>query len=71
MVSEFMEKRLPELGGYPFLDAYVNMHLKRARFFLAMTHVNAGSGSKRYFLTPHYPTNGSVLHFGVSWNFYN
>ena len=60
-----------ELGGYPFLDAYVNMHLKRARFFLAMTHVNAGSGSKRYFLTPHYPTNGSVLHFGVSWNFYN
>ena len=60
-----------ELGAYPFFDVYVNMHLKRARFFLMMTHVNAGSGSKGYFLTPHYPTNTSILHFGVSWNFYN
>ena len=60
-----------EVGGYPFFDVYANMHLKRARFFVAMTHVNAGSGSKRYFLTPHYPTNTRVFHFGVSWNFYN
>ena len=60
-----------ELGGYPFIDVYANMHLKRARFFVSMTHVNAGSGSKRYFLTPHYPTNTNVFHFGVSWNFYN
>ena len=60
-----------EVGAYPFFDVYANMHLKRARFFVAMTHVNAGSGSKRYFLTPHYPTNTRVFHFGVSWNFYN
>ena len=60
-----------ELGGYPFVDIYANMHLKRARFFISMTHVNAGQGSKNYFLTPHYPTNTRVLHFGVSWNFFN
>ena len=60
-----------KIGGYPFFDVYANMHLKRARFFLGMTHVNAGSGSKNYFLTPHYPTNTRILHFGVSWNFYN
>ena len=60
-----------EIGGYPFFDIYANMHLKRARFFVSMTHVNAGSGSKMYFLTPHYPTNGRVLHMGVSWNFFN
>ncbi|MBQ9203913.1 MAG: putative porin [Prevotella sp.] len=60
-----------ELGGYPFVDVYANMHLKRARFFVAMSHVNAGSGSKRYFLTPHYPTNTRILRLGVSWNFYN
>ena len=60
-----------ELGGYPFIDVYANMHLKRARFFLSMSHVNAGSGSKMYFLTPHYPTNTRILRFGVSWNFYN
>ena len=60
-----------EIGGYPWVDVYANMHLKRARFFVSMSHVNAGSGSKQYFLTPHYPTNSRVLHFGVSWNFYN
>ena len=60
-----------ELGGYPFIDVYANMHLKKARFFVAMSHVNSGSGSKMYFLTPHYPTNTNIFRFGVSWNFYN
>ncbi|MBR1547687.1 MAG: putative porin [Prevotella sp.] len=60
-----------EIGGYPYVDVYANMHLKRARFFIAMSHVNAGTGSKKYFLTPHYPTNSRVMHLGVSWNFYN
>ena len=60
-----------ELGGYPFVDVYANMVLKGVRFFVVMSHVNNGSGNHMKFLTPHYPTNGSVLHFGVSWNFYN
>ena len=60
-----------KLGGYPWVDVYANMHLKRARFFIAMTHINGGSGTKDYFLTPHYPTNSRVMHMGVSWNFYN
>ena len=59
------------LGGYPFVDIYANCHLKRARFFVAMTHVNAGSGTKMQFLAPHYPTNSRTLRFGVSWNFFN
>lgn len=60
-----------ELGGYPFVDVYANLHLKRARFFIMMSHINSGSGNKMQFLSPHYPTNSSVLRFGVSWNFYN
>ena len=36
-----------------------------------MTHVNKGSGDKNYFFVPHYPLNGSVFRFGVSWNFFN
>lgn len=60
-----------ELGGYPWVDVYANFHLKRARFFVAMSHVNAGSGSKMQFLTPHYPTNGRTFRLGVSWNFFN
>jgi hypothetical protein len=60
-----------KIGNYPFVDIYANMHLKRTRFFISMSHVNASSGTKSYFLTPHYPTNTRVLRLGVSWNFYN
>lgn len=69
-VQQNEESRV-ELGNYPFIDVYANMVLKGVRFFVMMSHVNAGSGNHMRFLTPHYPTNSSVLHFGVSWNFFN
>ena len=47
------------------------VRMKRARFFVAFNHVNASSGSKNYFLAPHYPTNTRIMRVGVSWNFYN
>lgn len=60
-----------ELGGFPFVDVYANMTLKGVRFFLAMSNVVNNGANHMKFLTPHYPTNGSVLHFGVSWPFFN
>ena len=60
-----------ELGEYPFVDVYANMVLKGVRFFVMMSNVFDGSGNRMKFLAPHYPTNGSVLHLGVSWNFFN
>lgn len=59
-----------ELGNYPIINAYANMHLKHTRFFVMMSHVNAGSGGERFFV-PHYPQNGMILRLGVSWNFFN
>ena len=58
-----------EVGNYPIVNVYANMHLKRTRFFVMMSHVNAGSGDR--FLVPHYPVNGRIFRFGVSWNFFN
>lgn len=60
-----------EVGNYPIVNVYANVHIKHTRFFVMMSHVNSGSGSKNYFLTPHYPLNESVFRFGVSWNFFN
>jgi len=60
-----------EIGGYPFVDVYANMYLKHTRFFVMYSHANAGSGNKAYFLSPHYPQNGAILRFGLSWNFFN
>ena len=58
-----------EIGNYPIVNAYANMHLKHTRFFVMMSHVNASSGDS--FLVPHYPVNGRIFRFGVSWNFFN
>ena len=60
-----------EIGGYPVVNAYCNLHLKRTRIFVMMYHVNAGMGKRNYFTVPHYPLNPRLLKIGVSWNFYD
>ena len=60
-----------QTGNYPLVNIYANFHLKHTRFFVMMSHINAGSGKKDYFLTPHYPINDRILRFGLSWNFFN
>lgn len=60
-----------EISNYPVANVYANFHLKHTRFFIMMSHVNAGTGKKNYFFTPHYPLNQRILRFGLSWNFFN
>ena len=59
-----------DIGNYPIVNVYANFHLKQTRFFVMMSHINAGDGGNK-FLTPHYPINSRVLRLGVSWNFFN
>ena len=58
-----------EIGSYPIVGAYANLHLKHCRIYVSAKHVNAGSGHG--FLVPHYPINPLTIHFGLSWNFFN
>lgn len=60
-----------EIGGYPIVNVYANLHLKQTRIFAMMYHVNAGMGNNKYFLTPHYPINPRLFKIGISWNFYD
>jgi len=60
-----------EIGGYPIVNIYANLHLKRTRLFAMYSHVNQGMGTRNSFLVPHYPINPSLLKIGVSWNFYD
>lgn len=60
-----------KLGGYPLLNGYINLHLKRTRIFIAMYNLIQGQGEKIYFLAPHYPLNPRLLKFGLSWNFFD
>lgn len=59
------------IGGYPIVNVYANLHLKRTRFYVMMYHVNQGISKPNYFLAPHYPINPRVIKFGLSWNFYD
>ncbi len=60
-----------KIGGYPIINVYANVHLKRTRIYVMMYHVNQGMGNSNYFLVPHYPINPRLFKVGISWNFYD
>jgi len=60
-----------KIGGYPVVNLYANLHLKRTRFFVMYYHVNQSSGGSNSFYVPHYPINPRLFKIGVSWNFYD
>ncbi|MDE7471829.1 MAG: putative porin [Paramuribaculum sp.] len=59
-------------GGYPFMNAYVNMKLSKTRFYVLFSHINQGSiGGNDYFSLPHYPMNPRRFQIGLSVDFTN
>ena len=60
-----------KLGGYPLVNGYLNIHLKRTRIFVMMYNLVQGTGERSYFFAPHYPLNPRSFKFGISWNFFD
>lgn len=61
-----------EVGGYPFINAYANFHLKQVRFYVMYYHVTQGMfDNTASFLAPHYPVNPRLFKLGLSWNFWD
>ncbi len=60
-----------KLGGYPLVNGYINLHLKRTRIFVQMYNLVQGTKGNSYFLAPHYPLNPRILKIGISWNFFD
>lgn len=69
--AQFYNQHNRKVGDYPFADAFINFHLKRARIGLKMDHVNKGYPSRDYFLTSGYPANPRSFKISVSWNFFD
>lgn len=68
----FYNQREIKCGNYPFMNAYANMKLSRARFYVLFSHVNQGVfGGSDYFSMPHYPLNPRRFQMGVIVNFSN
>lgn len=67
----FCNQQEIKIGNYPFINVYANMKLKRARFYIMMSHVNQGMTGDNYFAMPHYPMNPRRFQMGVSVDFAN
>lgn len=59
-----------KFGDYPLMSAYLNFHLKTARFYFKYYHVNAESYGRNYFSMPNYPLSPMRFKMGVSMNLY-
>lgn len=70
--SVFYTQDKVKVGNYPFMNAYVNMKLSKARFYVLFSHINQGMiGGNNYFALPHYPMNPRRFLLGVSVDFTN
>jgi len=58
-------------GNYPYLDAFVNLNIKRARLFVKYEHFNAGLMNYNYMIVPDYPQADAAFKFGISWLFFD
>ena len=71
----FHRQSLTETGNYPFVNAFINLKIKRTRFFFMFDHVNYGlmnsSMKYDYEMIPSYPWNIRRFTFGLAWTFYN
>ncbi|MDE6176069.1 MAG: putative porin [Paramuribaculum sp.] len=67
----FYSQREIMVGNYVNLNAYANLRLGRARFYVMMSHVNQGLFGNDYFSMPHYPLNPRMFQMGVSVDFAN
>lgn len=69
--GQFYTQSSTKIGNYPLLNAYLNFHLKRTRFFFEYYNVGEFFLKSAYLSMPNYPLNPAILKMGLSWNFYD
>ena len=69
--QQFINQDNIKIGNYPLVNAYVNFHLKQARFFVTGYNISKLFASPNYFSMSHYPINPMVVKLGVAVKFNN
>jgi hypothetical protein len=70
-LAVFYQQQKKYLGNYPYVDVFLNVNLKRVRFFIKYEHLNSGWLEKNFFTALHYPKNQQYMKLGISWTFYD
>jgi hypothetical protein len=82
-LQSFMQSNF-KVGGYPFVDFFINAEIKTARVFFVMEHANQlaetfqGDGNLKYqylfpnylYTSPFYPSAPRRFRLGFAWKFY-
>jgi hypothetical protein len=58
-------------GNYPYVNAFLNVKLKRTRIFLSFDHLNSGMSGYNYFMVPSNPMSVRMFKYGFAWTFYD
>ncbi len=59
------------IGNYPWLDAFINLKIKRTRFYVKYNNLGTKFVRTGYYNTPGYAAQVASASFGLSWTFYN
>ncbi len=60
-----------KIGNYPWMDVFVDLKIKRTRFYVKYSNLGASMLKGGSFRTPNYPEQPALLGFGLSWTFYD
>ncbi|MDH6307859.1 hypothetical protein M2451_000308 [Dysgonomonas sp. PFB1-18] len=71
LTMQFYNQKNMEIGNFPVVNAYLNLHLKYTRFFMMMYNVADGMGNAESFSLYRYPINPRGFKLGISWQFNN
>jgi len=69
--GQFYNQRTMKIGNYPVMSVYLNIHLRRTRFFAEYYHINELFMKGVYYSMPNYPINPASFKMGLTWNFYD
>lgn len=69
----YYNQDITETGNYPYLNAFINLKIKRTRLFVAFKHVNYGIKGMGYGYNhvPGYKLPTRMFMYGISWTFYD
>lgn len=71
MTGLFYRQYNNEQEEFHRFDAYINLTIKRARFYIKYNYLNSAINEKYYFNSPYYPSPEPTLQFGLAWTFYD
>lgn len=69
--QQFQVQQKVKVGNYPLVNAYANLHLKQARFFVMAYNLGSKFVAPNYFSLAHYPLDPMVLKMGIAVTFNN